>query len=254
MTPSRRILGLLRRNAITRSVILPILHGARWRMNPRYFRIYEKYRTFTMISSDRFADNLWLCQKLVNQSGLVVECGVWRGGMSAGMAEVLGPARIYYLFDSFEGLPSADPELDGKAAIGWQADTTSPHYFNNCRAEISFAETAMQRSGVPDYRLVKGWYKDTLRAFKPPASIAVLRLDCDWYEPTTQCLEALYQHLLPGGLLLLDDYYTWDGCVRAVQDFLARASLPERIRQSPHGIAYIVKGTSYFVKDQASYL
>jgi len=144
--------------------------------------------------------------------------------------------------------------LDGKAAIGWQADTTSPHYFNNCRAEISFAETAMQRSGVPDYRLVKGWYKDTLRAFKPPASIAVLRLDCDWYEPTTQCLEALYQHLLPGGLLLLDDYYTWDGCVRAVQDFLARASLPERIRQSPHGIAYIVKGTSYFVKDQASYL
>ncbi len=137
---------------------------------------------------------------------------------------MLGPGRTYYLFDSFEGLPAADPELDGKAAIGWQADTQSPYYFDNCRAEISFAETAMQRSGAVDYRLVKGWYKDTLQGFTPPAPIAVLRLDCDWYQPTTQCLDAL-----PGGLLLLDDYYTWDGCVRAVHEFLARAGRPERI-------------------------
>ncbi len=75
MTPKRRLLNLLRRNAITRSTVLPLLHGARWHMNPRYFRIYEKYRAFTMISPDRFADNLLLCQELVNQPG--AGSGMW---------------------------------------------------------------------------------------------------------------------------------------------------------------------------------
>lgn len=170
------------------------------------------------------------------------------------MAEVLGPERSYYLFDSFEGLPSADPDLDGLIAVRWQADTTSPYYFDNCRADITFAEAAMARSRVPDYRLVKGWHKDTLPSFTPPAPISLLRLDSDLYESTTQCLESLYQHLLPHGLLLIDDYYTWDGCVRAVHDFLVREGRAERIRQSPHGVACIVKGTAYYVKDRAPYL
>ncbi len=51
--------------------------------------------------------------------GCVVECGVWRGGMSAGMAEVLGPDREYFLFDRFEGLPPATGP-DGVYAKTWR--------------------------------------------------------------------------------------------------------------------------------------
>ena len=43
------------------------------------------------------------------------------------------PGRDYVLFDSFEGLPPA-AEIDGENAIAWQADTTSPEYFDNCTA------------------------------------------------------------------------------------------------------------------------
>ena len=195
-----------------------------------------------MVPSAAFADNLALCAEYGRQAGPVVECGVWRGGMSAAMAEVLGPAHIYYLFDSFEGLPPADPDKDGKRAVAYQANPGAADYFDNCRADMSFAEEAMNRTAVPAVRFIKGWYQDTLPGFVPPAPIAVLRLDADWYESTRLCLETLYPHVSCGGLILIDDYYQWDGCARAVHEYLAHFAQRERIRESPAGVAYLIKG------------
>ena len=70
----------------------------------------------------------------------------------------------------------------------------------------------------------------------------MLRLDGDWYESTICILENLYDKVAANGLILIDDYYDWDGCSRAVHDFLSDQKLPERIRQSRYGgVAYIVK-------------
>jgi len=73
----------------------------------QYEKLYHKYRDFTMLLYENFALNLELCERFKDVKGCIVECGVWRGGMSAAMAEVLGYERTYYLFDSFEGLPQA---------------------------------------------------------------------------------------------------------------------------------------------------
>ena len=241
----RRVLNRVVRAALTSNQftarLVPPLR--RWRRQQRAARLYARYRDFTMVPPLLFADNLALCAEYGGQSGLVVECGVWRGGMSAAMAELLGPGRVYYLFDSFEGLPPADPKKDGQRAVTYQADRTGPGYFDNCRAEIHFAEAAMRRAAVPNVRFVKGWYRDTLPGFVPPAPIAILRLDADWYESTLQCLQALYPHVARGGLILIDDYYWWDGCALAVHEYLAQRDELERIRQSPAGVAYLVKGT-----------
>lgn len=64
--------------------------------------------------------------------GVLVECGVWRGGCSAAMllaqqARYGEVRRRAYLLDSFEGLPPAS-ERDGPLARQWQADTASPGY------------------------------------------------------------------------------------------------------------------------------
>jgi hypothetical protein len=67
----------------------------RWHQQQRAARLYARYRDFTMIPPPVFADNLALCAKYGGQPELVVECGVWRGGMSAPMAEVLGPGHVY---------------------------------------------------------------------------------------------------------------------------------------------------------------
>jgi hypothetical protein len=83
------------------------------------YRLYEKYSSYTMIPKNTFIENLKLCRNLSTIHGCVVECGVWRGGMIASIAEILGKDRNYYLFDSFEGLPEAK-EIDGKDALAWQ--------------------------------------------------------------------------------------------------------------------------------------
>ena len=125
--------------------------------------------------------------------------------MIAGFADVLGPDREYFLFDSFEGLPPAR-EMDGPAALRWQANKQSPGYHDNCKAAADDARTAMRLSAAAHFSLLKGWFGKTIPSFSPPEPIAVLRLDADWYESTLTCLKYLYPHVAPGGVVIIDDY------------------------------------------------
>jgi hypothetical protein len=205
-------------------------------------RIYRQFERFTMIPANVYADNLELAVRVDRLAGCIVECGVWRGGMCAGIAALLGPSRRYYLFDSFEGLPDAQ-EIDGEAALNWQKQRESPYYYDNCSAKEEFAREAMKISGATDFRLVRGWFNDTIRGFVADEPIALLRLDGDWYDSTIVCLEGLFDQVVPGGLIILDDYYAWDGCCRALHDFLSQRSAVERIRS--HGeVCYLQKAAN----------
>lgn len=211
-----------------------------WLLRAKAYAIARKYRDYTMVRRRKFIDNLLLVSRVRDLPGCVVECGVWRGGMSAGIAEMLGPVRHYYLFDSFEGLPPAK-EIDGTKALNWQRNTAAPSYYDNCSAEISVAKHAMAMSRAERVTFKKGWFNQTLPGFTPDQEIAVLRLDGDWYDSTMECLEALYHRVVPGGMVILDDYYMWDGCARAVHDFLSAHKLADRISQTRAGVCYIVR-------------
>ena len=54
-----------------------------------------------------------------------------------------------------------------------------------------------------------------------PPSIALLRLDTDWYESTYHELVHLYPRLSVGGILIIDDYGYWQGARRAVDRYFA---------------------------------
>lgn len=206
----------------------------------RYRKVFDKYRDFTMVGRESFVKNLALVEQLTPKEGCIVECGVWRGGVSGAQAELLGTQRKYYLFDSFEGLPDAKP-VDGKEAIAWQQDKSSPYYFDNCRAEQSFAENAMKLAGACNVEIVKGWFSDTVPGYSFESEIALLRLDGDWYDSTMVCLEHLYPKVRSGGLIVIDDYYTWDGCAFAVHEYLSRIKSTARIRQAYATGCYFIK-------------
>lgn len=220
-------------------IVRACLRAARRFWYRRYYRIHRDFQDFTMIPADTYATNLELVSRSCGVEGAVVECGTWRGGMIAGIARILGPGRHYALFDSFEGLPPVTA-ADGKAAAAWQSATAAPGYHDNCRAEQHFAVAAMSLAGAIDVSIKKGWFRDTLPASTFPTGISVLRLDADWYESTLQVLDSLFHQVVPGGLILVDDYYTWDGCSRAVHDFLSSRKRPEKITHL-RGICYIVK-------------
>jgi O-methyltransferase len=204
-----------------------------------YMNLYKKYKEHTMIPLTQFVDNLAMVDRFKNVQGCVVECGVWRGGMSAAMSELCGKDRKYFLFDSFEGLPPANSN-DGKDAVDWQKNKDSKFYYDNCKAEIQYARTAMEMAGIKNAQFVQGWFNETLHTIDP-GPIAILRLDADWYDSTMTCLNEYYPKVSPGGLILIDDYNFWEGCSKAVHDYFSKHNLSDRIHQTENGVAYIIK-------------
>jgi O-methyltransferase len=193
-----------------------------------------------MGSPQTVTQTLHLCRTGRNVSGDIVECGVWRGGMSAAMAEVL-PSRTSVLFDSFEGLPPAK-EIDGPSAFAYQMNVTAPRYRDNCRASEEDALRTMKMANGANYRILKGWFDETVPRYAAEAPrIAVLRLDGDWYDSITICLEHLFPQVVRSGLVIVDDYGGWDGCTRAVHDYLSRTKATEAIRSTRRGVAYLIK-------------
>jgi hypothetical protein len=203
-------------------------------------QLYRKYKDSTMLGRDEYIRNLALAES-VTALGCVIECGVWKGGSSAGMAEVLGPDREYFLFDSFQGHVAPEP-VDGAAAFAWQADKAGPWYFNNAVVGPEEADAAMKSSGAMHYQLVAGWFEDTLAGFAPPCPIAVLRIDCDWHRPTLMCLRALFPYVAEDGIVIADGYTDWDGYARAFHEYLAEYKGVARLKQFQEKLYYVVKG------------
>ena len=204
----------------------------------KYSNFYLKNKDYTMIDEKTYINNLKIAEKAKDVTGDIVECGVWRGGMIAGIAELLGSKSKYFLYDSFEGLPDAK-EIDGASALDWQSNSEGEHYHDNCKAEINFANEAMTKTGV-DFQLIKGWFDDTV-PFHKHEKISLLRLDADWYDSTIVCLKHFFPKVVPGGIVIIDDYYVWDGCTKAVHDYLAEIKSNCRIYQLDNKVAYIIK-------------
>lgn len=159
--------------------------------------------------------------------GAFVECGVWLGG-SAGLMGLalkrLKENRGLHLLDSFEGLPEPGPK-DGKKAGEYSGGRGEGRLSPISRCEATLQQVRkflFERLKLDSTRIQfhVGWFQETVPAIagklKP---IAILRLDGDWYESTKICLEHLYPNLSPGGVLVLDDYYCWEGCRKATDEY-----------------------------------
>ncbi len=176
--------------------------------------------------------------------GDLVECGVWKGGSAFLMADRLRRLgvtdRKVWMFDSFQGMPPA-AEIDGERANAWAQDVTGPRYFDNLRVPVDAVRDTAARLGLESrVELVPGWFEDTLPETRDKIGpIAILRIDSDWYSSVRCCLENLYDLVVPGGLVVFDDYYAYDGCASAVHEFLHTRALPQRIDKD--GCAFIRK-------------
>ena len=162
--------------------------------------------------------------------GAVVECGVWRGGSMMAVALTLqrcnAADRDLYLFDTFTGMTEPTPE---DVDSGYDGFALKHMWERRRRGEMNWigvpadeVRAAMASTGYPAERvqLVPGPVEATLPE-QAPESIALLRLDTDWYASTRHEMEHLYPRLVPGGILLLDDYGHYPGARRAVDEYLA---------------------------------
>ena len=200
--------------------------------------VLDRCRPYTMASPERVVASMDAVAHAVDHGvqGAIVECGVWRGGSTLAMVLTLmrlGAAdRDVYLYDTFEGMTEptdADTStLDGSALASWRSATSRGHrpwkqFFEPEIFALDQVKQVLTETGYPQDRLhfVVGPVEQTIPATVPD-SIAVLRLDTDWYESTQHEMHHLYPRLCPGGVLLVDDYGHWDGARQAVDEFFAQ--------------------------------
>lgn len=155
-----------------------------------------------------------------NVPGDLMECGVWRGGgciLMAGWLRAQGDdTRRLLVADSFEGLPPPTHAQDGKL------DLTKEKFPQLAVSMDTVRDNFAVYGLLDDQRQVflKGWFRDTLHD-APTQQIALLRMDGDLYESTIDTLNAVYDRVSPGGVVIVDDYGALPMCRQAVEDFFA---------------------------------
>ncbi|ROR89450.1 TylF/MycF/NovP-related O-methyltransferase [Nocardioides aurantiacus] len=166
---------------------------------------------------------------LAGREGLVIEAGTALGGSGIVMASAKAPTRTMRVYDVFGQIPSPS-DRDGEdvqqryevIAAGAARGVGDDLYYGYRDDLLGEVTASYERLGVPldDHRveLVRGLFQDTLEVDEP---VAVAHLDGDWYDSTMTCLERIAPRLVPGGRLVLDDYYHWSGCRTAVDDYFA---------------------------------
>lgn len=175
---------------------------------------------YTMVSAERLKKLYALGAELGRGDikGAVVECGVWNGGSSAIVAAGLKSAgdsdRPFWLFDSFEGLPQPTEKDEAKVR---------ENYFPGwCTGGVERVREAHRLVGhsLESTTIVPGWFDDTLANHAEAVGpIALLHVDADWYDSVTTVLRTFYGQVVPGGIVVIDDYDNWSGCRKAVHDF-----------------------------------
>jgi len=198
--------------------------------------IIVEVQPFTLTSPERIAAlchavEYISCHKI---AGDIVECGVWRGGSMMAVAKTLlrygDVRRKLHLFDTFEGM-TPPTEIDRKCRDGVSAaaimatNDRSHGIWCCCPLEEVQHNLACARYPMRQISFIKGRVEHTLPA-QAPASIALLRLDTDWYESTKHELTHLYPRLSAGGVLIVDDYGHWEGARAAVDEYVRDNDLP----------------------------
>lgn len=168
-------------------------------------------------------DNLHQCLDIIRMKqvpGDVMECGVWRGGGCIFMAGYLKAhgmtGRRVLVADSFDGLPKPRRENDAKLDL-------SKERFPELAIPLETVKNNFAIYDLLDDHVVflKGWFRDTLPT-APVKQLAILRLDGDLYESTTDALDALYDKVSAGGVVIIDDFNGIRACEQAVRDFFVR--------------------------------
>jgi hypothetical protein len=170
------------------------------------------------LSSARFAErvmpggrwfpdpHLTLVHALENapKGGMALEFGVWTGRSLRVIAEHR-QGRAVFGFDSFQGLPE--------------------HY----RWDVGEGTFALPEPPVVDgAELVVGWFDETLPAFldSHPGPVDFVHVDSDLYSSAVTILEHVGPRLVPGAVLMFDEFFNYAGWerheYRAWQEYLDR--------------------------------
>lgn len=167
--------------------------------------------------------------------GQIIDAGVFKGSSTILFAHML---RIYAPlerkkvigFDTFEGKFEAVADFEAG-----RADAFMSYYDREIEGVL---RSVVTDQGLDEYcELVKGDIGETMPAYiekNRGMRISMLHLDLDIFEPTLAALRACYDLIVPGGLIVLDQYGIegWGEC-EAVDSFFKERNISPSIESVP---------------------
>ena len=181
-------------------------------------------------------------KETTNLNGFVAECGCFKGLSSHLMCKTIKSADSDFLgggfqiFDSFEGL-SVLQEEDQELAPAGNSHRPPTEIMKEGNFAVALEKVQANLSEFPNIQYFKGWIphafpKDNHSRYR------FVHVDVDLYQPTIDSFEYFWPKLLPGAIMLCDDF-NWSGAEKAVKEFSAKHSAPFNV--SPFNQAYFVK-------------
>ena len=207
----------------------------------------------------RFLAHWELYKKVMDLPGSILELGVSRGVSLFSFykfLEITHPGdtgRRVYGIDSFEGLTDFS-EKDGQETAGsvpadrqqggWSAGPVEGELMS--LAALFNADNILARERI---KIIKGRVQAALGPLlegTPGLRFSLVHFDMDLYEPTKYALDAVWDYIVPGGLLVFDEYAVmpWEGETRAVDEFRRERGITavmQKLPWAPTPGAYFVK-------------
>jgi O-methyltransferase len=208
---------------------------------------------FTLVSNERLTNLYKQCIKFKDTDFSFVECGVAKGGCLAMMKYCSGKKNKVFGLDSFDGMPNitekdigtynkSDPLKD----FGKVGDNLSGGIDN---VYITFNKLGLNMENVD---LIKGFFEETLEKknnIDKIGKICVLRLDGDWYNSVKICLDKLYENVIDGGVIIIDDYGHFIGAKNAVDEFRKKNNISSPLIQTDYTEFYWIKNDNITSKN-----
>lgn len=169
-----------------------------------------------------------LYRRIVGLPGEILEFGVYKGASLIRFATFRNLLENSYSrkivgFDAFGEFP--------RESINLQTDLDFISSFESAGGDgldVSEVEQIVNLKKFDNVNLIKGNILQTLPNFLEKNSalrISLLHLDMDVKEPTEYVLKQLFSRMVPGGIIVLDDYGTVQGESLAIDEFVKANNL-----------------------------
>lgn len=148
---------------------------------------------------------LWAARTAVKHHGDFVECGVNYGFLSSAIMKDLdwnSTGRIFYLLDTYSGID--DRYLSDQEKIGGVSEKNLELVEKGTYAS-NIESVRANFSEWPNAKIIQGSIPDTLSQIDS-SQIAYLHIDMNCTIPEVAALEFLWDRLVSGAVVLLDDY------------------------------------------------